>query len=286
MVYPPRPLPDFVIIGAMKAGTTTLFHWLGLHPEVVLPKAKEPGFFARTPTWERGMDWYAGLFPERPPGFITGEASTCYLSPEYSAIAARRLRQTNPDVRLICMVRNPEDRLRSHYRHQVQRNRERRSLAEAVADPLSPYVAVSRYTVLLQPWQGEFPDDQLLVVALDDLDADGRPGWVAVLDHLGLGHVDPPGDIRNVTARKAQYTPLMQRIYDSPLRDKLGRLPRPVRGALRPLLLRNGRTVKTRYAESKAPLPGHVQEILAEENERLRRLLRRDVLPWEVDAAS
>ena len=159
------PPPDFVIIGAMKAGTTTLFRWLGSHPRVVLPRAKEPGFFAEDTVWANGIDWYTGLFPHRPPGFITGEASTNYLTPPYTKIAAQRMRDHRPDVRLICMVRDPEERLRSHYRHQVQRNREQRPIADAAAEPDSPYVAVSRYSVLLQPWMRLFPADQLLIVA-------------------------------------------------------------------------------------------------------------------------
>ncbi len=278
--------PDFVIIGAMKAGTTTLFRWLESHPQVALPRAKEPGFFADEAVWSQGIDWYKGLFPPRPRGVITGEASTIYLTPPYTDRAAERLRAHRPDVRLICMVRDPEERLRSHYRHEVQRNRERRPLAEAVAEPDSPYVSVSRYSVLLQPWIRLFPADQLLVVALDDLDPPDHPGWAAVLAHLGLDYAEPPGEAHNVTAGKPQYTRLMQRIYDSSLRDTHAGLPRPVRGALRPLLFRSGRRVSELYEESGTPLPEAVVETLGVENESLRRLLGVPALPWEVEANS
>ena len=284
--HQPLPLPDFVIIGAMKAGTTTLFRWLGTHPRVLLPTAKEPSFYAETELWERGLSWYSALFPERPPGFVTGEASTRYLTPEYAAVAARRLRQTDPDVRLICMVRDPEERLRSHYRHQVQRNRERRSLNEAVSEPGSPYVAISCYTLLLEPWLEEFSRSQLLVATLEELRAPDHPAWDQVLDHLGLPWVAPPGTAFNVTESKPQYTRVMQRIYDSPWRESFGNLPRPLRGVLRPALLRRGPAVTARYAESAAPLPDEVMEVLAAENVRLRAVLGRDSLPWEPASAA
>ena len=90
----------------------------------------------------------------------------------------------------------------------------------------------------------------------------------------------------NVTTRKPQYTRLMQRIYDSSLRDTHAGLPRPVRGALRPLLFRKGSRVSELYQESGAPLPDRVVETLHAENERLRRLLGVPALPWEVEAKS
>jgi Sulfotransferase domain len=279
--HQPLPLPDFVIIGAMKAGTTTLFRWLGTHPRVLLPKAKEPGFYAETELWERGLSWYSALFPDLPPGFMTGEASTAYLTPDYAAVAARRLRETNPDVRLICMVRDPEERLRSHYRHEVQRNRERRPLSEAVSEAGSAYVGISCYTRLLEPWMDEFANGQLLVATLEELHGPGHPAWNQVLDHLGLPRVAPPGTAFNVTDRKPQYTRVMQQIYDSQWREPFGRLPRPLRGLLRPLLLRQGAAVRARYAESTAPLPDEVMAVLAAENVRLRAVLERESLPWE-----
>ncbi len=73
----------------------------------------------------------------------------------------------------------------------------------------------------------------------------------------------------------------MQRIYDSRWREPFGRLPRPLRGVFRPLLLRRGSEVTARYAESTAPLPDEVMEVLAAETARLRAVLGRESLPWE-----
>jgi hypothetical protein len=73
----------------------------------------------------------------------------------------------------------------------------------------------------------------------------------------------------------------MQRIYDSPWREPFGNLPRPLRGVLRPALLRRGSSSRARYAASTAPLPDEVLAVLAAENVRLRAVLGRDSLPWE-----
>src|SRR4051812_39114595 len=94
-------LPDFVVIGAMKSGTTSLYHWLAQHPSVRLPRAKEPHFFSREERWSRGVDWYRGLFAEASHDHVTGEFSTSYTAPHFSGVAADRMARVLPSAQLV-----------------------------------------------------------------------------------------------------------------------------------------------------------------------------------------
>jgi len=120
-------LPNFIIAGETKCGTTSLYNMLTQHPNVLpAQKAgyntvtedgedlaiKEVRFFDRY--WAKGVRWYESCFPECPPGTITGEGTPMYL---YRAQALQRMASVVPDAKIIIMLRNPVDRLVSHYHH-------------------------------------------------------------------------------------------------------------------------------------------------------------------------
>lgn len=103
--------PHFIILGAQKAGTTSLFSYLGLHPDVVLPESKEVHFFDNK--FDRGMSWYRSQFPAgQSAGGITGEASPYYL---FHPLAPLRVARECPDARLIVLLRDPVERAYSHF---------------------------------------------------------------------------------------------------------------------------------------------------------------------------
>jgi hypothetical protein len=174
---PVRRLPDFVIIGAQKAGTTTLFRWLADEPEIYMPSQKEIHFFSRDDLWKCGFDWYRQCFAGAAPGQLVGEASTSYTMSDYGSVPAERMASAMPHARLICILRNPEERLRSHYRHQVVRRRENRSLAEAAGHSMSGYLTTSLYFERLSPWLERFPRQQICVVRFEDLIGAGSAAW-------------------------------------------------------------------------------------------------------------
>src|SRR2546425_12046 len=107
--------PTFLVIGAMRAGTTTLWHQLRSHPEVHMPALKEPGFFAAEHNWHRGLGWYQRLFENARGASAVGEASTCYSDAVNSPGVPQRLAKVLPDVRLIYLLRHPVDRLLSEH---------------------------------------------------------------------------------------------------------------------------------------------------------------------------
>jgi Sulfotransferase domain len=202
-----RPLPDFLILGAQKAGTTALYAYLRWHPQITGPSFKEVSFFDRHYT--RGERWYRAHLPVRRRGLV-GEASPSYL---FHPLAPERVARMLPDARLIALLRNPVDRAFSHYQHEVALGREQLSFEDALAreqermdgelehmlrDPVYfshawwnyTYVARGRYAQQLERWFAAFPREQVLVLLTDDLAADTAGTYRRVLDFLS---VDPRG---------------------------------------------------------------------------------------------
>ena len=198
-----RPLPDFLVLGAQKAGTTALYAYLRWHPGITGPSWKEVSFFDRH--WWRGEAWYRGQFPLRSRGRLVGEASPSYL---FHPLAPERVRSLVPEARLVALVRDPVARAYSHYQHEVALGREPLSFEDAlaaepsrtqgeaerlVADPRAfsrawwdhTYVARGRYAEQLERWLEVFPREQLLVVPTEDLGERPAETYAAILAFLG-----------------------------------------------------------------------------------------------------
>lgn len=181
----PRPIPDFIIIGAMKCGTTSLFRHLGRHPGVYMSDVKEPNFYVEGRNWSRGFDWYRSLFADAPPGALLGEASTNYSKGTTFPGVPERLRTYVPDVKLIYLIRDPIERIRSHYLHGVFKGRVHKPLEQAVT-VRSGLVRTSLYGAELQRYREHFPEDQILVLLTEDLRDDPASVLREIEQFLGL----------------------------------------------------------------------------------------------------
>jgi len=183
-------LPDFLVIGAMKAGTTSLYGYLQRHPGIFMPGNKEPQFFSIDERYARGLPGYAALFEGAKPDQLCGEASTCYSRAGTYPEAARRIREALPNVKLIYLVRHPVDRLYSHYRHRMQ---ERVNRGGEII-PVDEYIAsdpeafdASLYMRQINVFlDAGFPKEQLLVAFSEDLTEDPAPTLDQVLSFLDL----------------------------------------------------------------------------------------------------
>lgn len=169
-------LPDVVVIGAMKCGTSALHRYLDDHPSIAMARAKEVNFFfgpaARTPrdwqagNWHRGLAWYVSQFDPSAP--VRGEASPGYTAPGRPDVA-HRMAAVVPNAKLVYLVRDPLVRAVSQYRHHRRDGSEHRTLTDALLDPQSQYVARSRYFERLEPFLAHYPSDRVAVVATEDL---------------------------------------------------------------------------------------------------------------------
>jgi Sulfotransferase domain len=162
-------LPTFLVIGAMKAGTTSLYHYIRAHPQVFMPGIKAPEFFVAESNWNRGIGWYRHLFvPAGDRAFAVGEASNAYAKyPEYPGVP-ERMASFVPDVKLVYAVRDPIERIWSHYRTRAREGSEKAPIERAVFDnPI--YLDYSRYALQLDRYLEYFPREQILVITAEEL---------------------------------------------------------------------------------------------------------------------
>jgi hypothetical protein len=237
------PTLDFVIIGAPKAGTTSLFEYLRTHPEIHLPKWKETNFFL-DPLYARGVEWYLDwVLADAPADATCGEASVRYMAgtpygerPDRESdglsspaegdgppelILPTRIYSALPQAKLIAILRDPVERCVSEYGMASLRGEEHRSLMDAVRESLKPaqlerartifsttscYVVQGEYGRILEPFFRLYPKEQLLVLFTSEL-AD-EPGEVVrrVCKFLGVADDFTPPNL-GVRYLKGALTP-------------------------------------------------------------------------------
>ena len=170
----------------MKSGTTSLFHYLRAHPQAHLSPLKEVEFFVEEMNWRRGFDWYRAQFAgARPESIAIGEASTAYTKyPEFKGVP-ERIAQHLPGARLIYIVRDPIERIRSHYQHRVQSGAEREPLERAVLEDLR-YVNCSRYAMQIERYLPHFPREHVLLVTSEGLRSSRAETLRSVYGFLGI----------------------------------------------------------------------------------------------------
>jgi hypothetical protein len=202
-------VPDFFIVGHPKSGTTALYEMLQAHPQIYMP-VKEPWFFSReliageppqTPTRPQTLADYRALFAEADADQLVGEATPSYLR---SQLAAGRIAELRPDARIIAILREPAEFLRSFHLQSVQSHIEterdlrtalgleeaRREGRELPPDSPRPealqYAGHVRYVEQLGRYHEVFPREQVLVMIYDDFRADNAASVRSVLRFLGL----------------------------------------------------------------------------------------------------
>lgn len=199
-------LPDFLIIGAQKSGTSSLWHYLSQHPGIKPAYNKEIHYFSFH--YDKPMKWYRSYFP-RAKG-VTGEASTSYL---FHPQAAERAAKHVPDAKIIVLLRDPVERAYSQYRHQVRQGREKRSFLEALKqeDKLMKeerkkmeadenyyseaydhysYQARGEYASQLKRWYKHYPKKQVLVIDYAELAEHPSIAANKALKFLGLEQLE------------------------------------------------------------------------------------------------
>jgi sulfotransferase family protein len=239
-------LPNLIVIGAQKCGTSSLHYYLDLHPEIEMSSPKELNFFTAEEgfdpepfavepadrellrpmaNWSRGLEWYQRHF--NPQALVRGESSPAYASPWEQGVA-ERMAHVVPDARLIFMVRDPIDRAVSSYRHLRALGRERRPVADALRGSPGVYLGRSSYASLLRPFLDRFPRSRILVLRQEDLLSRRRETIRVAFEFLEVeeGFWSPRMEReRNVSGRRSWRLSLLLRLRDSRLARASYRLP-------------------------------------------------------------
>lgn len=274
-------LPTFLVVGAMKAGTTSLHEQLRSRPDVFLPRLKEIEFFSEPRHWARGLDWYAALFADGAGAAARGEASTGYTKfPRFPEVPAR-IAATLPDVRLVYLVRDPVERMRSHYEHNVLQGLERQPI-EVAFGPVGNYAAVSRYATQIERYLDVLPREQLLVVAAEDLRDDPASVLGRVLRHIGASdRIDDAAPVaHHVTVGRRQLRPGLAWLRRTPWYVAARRAAPPMAQRLAGRLL--GRTAPPAVAVPEA-LRRRVLDEMGGELDRLAIILGGLPTSWNLD---
>jgi hypothetical protein len=273
-------LPNLIVIGAQKCGTSVLHYYLSLHPEVSMSRPKELNFFIEERNWPRGVDWYRAHFDAG--ARVRGEASPNYTAfPQHQGVP-ERMHTVVPGAKLIYMVRDPLERIAAHWVHNYAKRREKGTLAETLAHPNTSYLTRSLYAMQLERFLALYPKAQVMVFQQSELRHERLETLRSLFEFIG---VDPDFNHprfeqeRHQTSGKTRATRLAVR---------LERMGRSRRGRMLPanfwLLLDDRlplrRTIKR--PDVRAALPPAALEQLRADAERLRELTGRDFSNWKI----
>lgn len=161
-------LPNLIIIGAMKSGTTSLHYYLNLHPEISMSRQKELNFFNKDKNWHKGIEWYKSHFLGT--AKIYGESSPNYTSYPRSKNVPSRMFSLIPNAKLIYVMREPIERIVSQYVHLYAEGQENRKIEEALAEfEENLYIERSRYFFQLQQYLSFFAPSNILIITSEQL---------------------------------------------------------------------------------------------------------------------
>ncbi len=279
----PAGLPNLIVIGAQKCGTSSLHRYLDLHPQIGMSRVKELDFFLAHRTWSRGAEWYADQFD--PAMTVRGESSPNYTDLPLSDGTAERMLDLVPEARLIYLVRDPIDRALSHWIHARGLDREERSADEALADLDSRYVRRSLYRTQLQPFVEHFPRERILIGTQEDL-LDRRAEtlqrvfrWLDVDPSFDSPQFEREWEVSAGKDRKFSLAYRASRVFGG--KDFWGRLPPGLRYRLERLA--SGRVgVPVSPPQISDPVRARLVQRLAPEIEWLRAFAGRDFAGWSV----
>ncbi len=221
-----------LIIGAMKCGTTSLFHYLAEHPQVSPSRNKEPFFFCDDQRFQKGLQWYHDLWEWQPEHRVALEASTGYtMYPRYLDVVKRIAQMEGADFRFIYIMRNPVDRIQSQIQHE---------LADGVLkEPTvtEEQIAFSQYAMQLDAFSAAFGRDSLHLLLLEDLKREPVAELQRLCQFLGIDdhyQFQTVSEVRNSREDPSlKLHPLVKKLYRVPAVNALsGLMPNAIKEKL------------------------------------------------------
>jgi hypothetical protein len=283
--------PDFLIIGAPKCGTTSLFHYLGEHPRVYPSPEKEPHFYSyieeERPHWGTDdVDEYTSLFRRADANQLCMEASTWYL---YSRTAARQIRRHAPDTKCIALLRQPVDRAYSGWSFRLQQGWESLSFEDAIMAEEkrveegkawgTHYLRAGRYSHQVRRFYEQLGRDQVRIFWFEDFRSDSQAVVQEALSFLGLEPTDTidVDQVHNPTRlpRSTMVSQLMNLDWLREIARQL--LPEAARRMLR-------NTIRQANEKPRPPIDEDLHATLTErvwpDVERLENVVNADLSRW------
>jgi hypothetical protein len=268
-----RPcLPNLLIIGAAKAGTTSLHNYLSEHPDIFMSKHKELNFFNPERRWHLGVEWYKSNFDDR--FAVNGEASPKYSRYPRTLGVPDRIRDVLGTPKLVYIIRDPIDRLLAQYTEVLadfERIRPFRDVMADIENAEAGYIQLSSYHLQLEQYLRVFPRDAIHVMVLERLKSDPRRELRNLFRFIGVNEEfwSPKFDLRsNVGASKRITAGWFRRIAPSALRRELSN------GEWLPWKLNQALDTLARVGGAPVRKPSLSQE----DNDRLQKILRPDIV--------
>jgi hypothetical protein len=291
-------LPNFIVIGAAKAGTTSLHWYLAEHPAVFMTSVKDPAYFAYGVDGDGRLLWgnpdlhtfpikslreYEGLFADAGDAVAIGEASTTYLECPQSAA---RIRELLPAARILCSLRHPVDRAYSDYLMYL-RSRGRRfepardlTATSAWAQPDSHWMRIGRYHEQLSRYFDAFPGDQICVLLFDDLNRNPQRFVRETYQFLDVDPAFVPDFATPHAAGGIPASVMLERLFTRGARSAVKPwVPKRAANWLKRLRGRSMRQAPRLPADLKRELTGHFRDDI----ERTSELIGRSLQHWLKD---
>lgn len=260
--------PDFIVIGAMKCGTSTVCAYLEDHPDIFMLPRAEPNFFSDDKNFARGTDWYESHFAEQDCAQLRGEGSNDYASGQMFPHSASRMAAYKSDLKLIYIVRHPVERIVSAW---IQNRGDMGdkippTLDRAVHKMPDLYLGQSLYWQNLSRYRNFFPDSQIFIGFMDDLKSEPDAFFARLCDFLGV----PPSP----RIKRAHLNPSSGKTVPSRTYSMVNGLP--LMSTLKPLLPQNlRRRFRDRFLTQKI-VQDKLPDFSAATHDWLRQQLAQD----------
>ncbi len=274
--------PNFMIIGAARSGTTSLHKYLEAHPDVFMSSVKEINFFSNERYWHKGVQWYESHF-KNIKQLAIGEASTSYTNYPIMGNVPERIYKYNPDVKLIYLLRDPIDRMLSHYLHKIRRAEHVDDINDIIYRKHDDQLIMqSRYYLQLERYLEFFDMKTILLVTLDELKISPQETMKKIFKFIGVDErVRSPEfskthNANKIITRKNWFGRKTLRFYHNHLEQR--DLPYPVKKMF-VLLAEIG------AVEVGKPLLGDddyqvLSSVFRDDVEKIKKILGRNNLGW------
>jgi len=180
--------PDFVVIGGMKCGSTSLWKYLSMHPGITLPeKRKNLEFFDPRDNWEKGIVWYESFFHAKNDKHqVFGEVSTEYSKYPLSTGVAKNMHSVIPNAKIIYIVRDPIERIKLQYIHSIGNASEKRDFELAVCDLPNQYINISCYFLQIEQYLAYYKKENILIILSEELKINPEKTLKKIFTFIGV----------------------------------------------------------------------------------------------------